>query len=440
MTATLIHNATVLTVDPQDSVRAATDVHIVDGRIAAIAPTGTLATAPGTQIIDASGAVLTPGFVQIHVHLCQVLFRNLADDLALMDWLQHRIWPMEAAHTPTSLRASADIGLAELLRSGTTCILDMGTVHHSDAIGAAVEESGMRAVIGKCMMDAPDAPPGLRERREDSLREAERLCRTWQGRANGRIGYAFAPRFAISCSDALLRDVAALARDLRAGIHTHASETPFEVETSLALHGLRNIEYLHACGLTGPDVVLAHGVWTDAREHAILAETGTSIAHCPITNLKLGSGIAPIPAMQEAGVNVGIGSDGAPCNNTLDIHTEMRVAALVQKVPHGPTAMPANRVIRMATMDGAKALGLDHEIGSVEVGKKADLVLHRFDQAYNGVAPQQIASTLVYASFPENVRSVWVDGRLVVDDGRVVTIDAPARLAAGREALAALGF
>lgn len=415
----VIKNGTLLTMDAEHRQLDGADVLVEDGRITQIG------TVERTDLdhVDASGMVVLPGFVQPHIHLCQTLFRNLADDLALIDWLETRIWPFEAAHDPASLKASAELGIAELIRSGTTCILDMGTVNHTDAIGEAVRDSGLRAFIGKCLMDHGDeVPNAMLEERSVSLAESNALFERWDGAADGRIRYAYAPRFVHSCSEALLVEVAQLARERGAILHTHSSETPFEIEETLRLHGKRNVEYLHACGLTGVRSVFAHGVWLDDTERELLRATQTRITHCPGSNMKLGSGIADIQALWDAGVVVGLASDGAPCNNTLDAQSEMRLAALIQKPIHGPTAMPAKRVLRMATIDGARVLGIDDQVGSIELGKRADLSMMRLNRLHNGVAGD-LESRIVYASFPENVDSVWVDGRPLMRGGVLTTLD-----------------
>ena len=320
MTRLAICRATILTMDADSTALERADVLIEGKQITAVGPDAAQSwrgAGVDFEEIDAEGMVLLPGFVQTHLHLCQVLFRNLADDLALIDWLQQRIWPMEAAHTPESLRASADLGIAELLRSGTTCILDMGTVHHTDAIGEAVRDSGIRAFIGKAMMDlGEEVPDGLMERTEDSLREAEALCDRWHGAENGRIGYAYCPRFALSCTTEMLEAISKLCEKSGALLHTHSSETEFEVETTERLYGSRNVHYLHSCGLTGARSVFAHGVWLDDSERVVLRDTGTAIAHCPSSNLKLGSGIANIPLLLEMGIKVGMTARRATIRST----------------------------------------------------------------------------------------------------------------------------
>jgi len=297
----LIKGATVVTLDDENSVFEG-DVFVEQGRIHEIgAPLGR--AYKSAEVIDARGLALLPGFVQTHVHLCQTLFRGAADDLALIDWLEKRIWPMEAAHTAESVYASARLGIAELIRGGTTCALTMETVRHTDAVFAAVEESGFRATVGKCMMDKGDAVPGaLLEQTEASIAESLALLERWHGCADGRIRYCFAPRFAVSCTRDLLERVAQLSRQRGVIVHTHASENKDEIKMVERETGLRNIDYLNEVGLAGSHVVLAHCVHLNDSELRVLSRTGTHVAHCPSSNLKLGSGFARIPEMIERGI------------------------------------------------------------------------------------------------------------------------------------------
>src|SRR3989440_7062856 len=356
----LIRGGTVVTMDAANTIVEG-DVLVRDGRIAAVGD----ASGTADLTIDASGCAVLPGFVQTHVHLCQTLFRGAADDLALIDWLKKRVWPMEAAHNGESARASARLGVAEMIKGGTTCALTMETVNHTLEAFRVVEETGFRATIGKCMRDTgDDVPDALHEETESSIRESLALLDEWHGRASGRIRYCFAPRFAVSCTRELLEQVAQLARKRGVMIHTHASENRTEIEMVERETGQRNITYLNSLGITGQHVALAHCVHLDKTELEILASTGTHVVHCPSSNLKLGSGIAPIKEMLERGISVSIGADGSPCNNRLDMFTEMRTAALLQKVQHGADVLPAQGTLRLATVDGARALGLEGEIGS----------------------------------------------------------------------------
>lgn len=378
------------------------------------------------EVIDCEGCIVMPGLVQPHVHLCQTLFRGMADGLALLDWLRDRIWPLEAAHDHASLLASALLGGAELLRTGTTAILDMATVRHTDAVFEACRQLGLRATIGKAMMDRGQGlPAGLRDTTENALTESLSLAGRWHGAEGGRLRYAMAPRFALSCTEKLLVEAARAARARGLLLHTHSSENPDEVLAVQDQTGRVNVEYLSDLGLSGTDTVLAHCVWLTSTEQRRLAESGTSVAHCPSSNLKLASGVANVPDLLRQGINVGLAADGAPCNNNLDGFVEMRLAGLVHKPKAGPAAMPAQTVVRMATMNGARALGLADEIGSLEPGKKADVVIVRADVLH--AAPfQDPYSALVFALNGRDVEHVFVDGQLRVKDGRVLGIDGPA--------------
>ena len=387
---------------------------------------------PARESVDAGGGLLLPAFVQTHIHLCQSLFRNLADDLSLLDWLKLRIWPMEAALTEADMTASAELGLAELLRGGTTTILDMGSVHHTDEIATVIERAKSRAFLGKAMMDKGEGvPDGLREDTRRSLRESEALQERWHGAAGGRIRYAYAPRFAPSCTTELLRSVGEICAADELVVHTHCAESVDEIALIRDEHGVSNVEYLEDCGLVGPRSVFVHMVHLDERDRSIVRATRTNITHCPASNCKLGSGIAPIPAYLAAGINVAIGADGAPCNNTLDAFTEMRLAALIHKPRFGPTAMNARTVLKMATVAGATALGMADELGTIEVGKRADLVHLRMDRPYNGVVGDPLAQ-IVYTGSRENVVDVWCQGERVVQSGELITLDEEAILARAR--------
>lgn len=416
----LIQGGTLLTIDPGDRIVRA-DLLIESGRVSQIG--GHIAEEQAAVIIDAAGCVVLPGFVQTHIHLCQTLFRGAADDLSLLDWLKQRIWPMEAAHTPESLRASARLGIAELIRGGTTCALTMETVKHTEEVFRAVEESGFRAVVGKCMMDRGEGvPEQLREETAASLQESLDLLEAWHGRDDGRIRYCFAPRFAVSCTRELLEQVARHSRERGVLVHTHASENLGEIAIVQQETGMRNLAYLESAGLAAPHVALAHCVHIDESELEILQRTQTKVVHCPSSNMKLGSGIARVAEMLSRGICVSLGADGAPCNNRLDMFTEMRSAALLQKATHGPEVLPASRVLRMATIDGARALGLDREIGSIEIGKRADLSI--IDVKTLHATPQSdLMSTIVYAAQPSDVQTVIIDGQVVMLDRWLTTMD-----------------
>jgi 5-methylthioadenosine/S-adenosylhomocysteine deaminase len=415
----LIRNGTIVTMDQNNSIVRG-DVLIRDGRIAEV---GEAINSDVDETIDADGCAVLPGFVQTHIHLCQTLFRGAADDLSLIDWLKKRVWPMEAAHTAESIRASARLGIAELIKGGTTCALTMETVRHTEEVLRVVEETGFRATVGKCMMDkGDDVPAELHEDTRQSIRESVALIEKWHGRSGGRVRCCFAPRFAVSCTAELLREVSELAKKHQVMIHTHSSENKNECEIVEAETGRRNVAYLDSLGISGTHVVLAHCVHLDTEEMEILARTKTNVAHCPSSNLKLGSGLARIAEMLARKIPVSLGADGAACNNRLDMFTEMRTAALLQKLAHGPEVLPAERVLRMATIDGARALGLDQEIGSVESGKRADVIVVKLDQLHS--SPQRdVVSALVYSAVPSDVRTTIIDGHLLMRDGELLTMN-----------------
>lgn len=394
---------------------------LVDGaHIAATGELGARALGRGPmRVLDARGCAVIPGLVQAHVHLCQVLFRGMADDLPLLEWLKQRIWPLEAAHDERSLAASAELGLLEMTLAGTTTILDMGTVHHYDAVFDACARAGMRAFGGKTMMDAGgDVPKGLRETTKESLRESDRLRDAWSGAAGGRLSYAYAPRFILSCTEALFRGAAERAadRDARVLLHSHVAEHPDERAAVREALGDDDVATLRRWGFAGPKTLLAHGVQLRDDEAARVAEDGTRIVHCPSANLKLGSGIARVAELDRAGVALAIGCDGAPCNNNLDPWIELRHAALLAKARTSTTALPARRAFRLATLDGARALGVDDQIGTLARGKRADVVVVRLDGPH--VEPGgDVFSRLVYACTARDVQHVIIDGELVVKDG-----------------------
>jgi 5-methylthioadenosine/S-adenosylhomocysteine deaminase len=362
--------------------------------------------------LSGAGLWLLPGFVMTHVHLCQTLLRNGPDDLPLLPWLSEHVWPGEAAHDPETLEISARLGIAELLAAGVTSLLDMGTVRHSDALFRAAAALGIRLTSGNALMDDPATnPPELLEEAAKGLAETERLFDSWHGRLDGRLRVAYCPRFAVSCTDALLREVGRRAKQDGLLVHTHASENADEVALVLSRTGRANVLYLDEVGISGPHVVLAHVIHTDESERALLASTGTHVAHCPSSNLKLASGLCPVPEYLAAGINVTLGPDGAPCNDRLDPWNEMRLAALLQKPRLGAGALSAWDVVRMATARGAAALGLADRTGTIEVGKRADFVL--LDQEAGFARPawrDDPYGPLVYSFDRGNVVGTYVDG------------------------------
>ena len=417
MTPLFVENALVIGMTKASDVTAGGHVLVEDGVITALHGDAErrareiAAAGRPLERLDARGLWLLPGFVQTHIHLCQTLLRNGPDDLPLLPWLRMHVWPGEAAHDEATLEVSARLGLAELLAGGTTAILDMGTVRHTDAVFRAAEASGLRVTSGNALMDDPATnPEDLRAGTDESLEEVERLAKKWHGAAGGKLRVAYCPRFAVSCTDRLLRGAAARALSNGFLVHTHASENAEEVALVMQRTGKRNVAYLDDVGISGSHVVLAHVIHTDEAERALLAARGTTVAHCPSSNLKLASGVCPVPEYRAQGIRVTIGADGAPCNDRLDAFTEMRLAALLPKVRLGPGALSAWDVVRMATAEGASALGL--LTGTLERGRRADLLL--LDPGSGFAEPttwrDDPYGPIVYSMDRSHVVATFVDG------------------------------
>jgi cytosine/adenosine deaminase-related metal-dependent hydrolase len=401
------------------------EVAIRDGRVTAVTE-GSAGETDAAQVLDAGGAAILPGFIQGHVHVVQSLLRHQADGLELLDWLRLRTWPYEAALDGDGVEAAAELGIAELLCGGTTTALDFGTTHDHDRVFRVAERLGIRFVSGKTHMDVGDgAPAKLLEDPEKSLADAAEIGQRWHGAADGRLGYAVAPRFALSCSSALLRGCAELARTHNWLLQSHAAENRDEVDEVRARSGRGNIEFLDDHGLLGADVILAHGVHLDEVDVGRLADTRTTICHCPGANLKLGSGIADVPSLLEAGVRVVVGADGPPCNNRLSIFHEMSLAATIHGLRRGPAALDPWTVLAMATREAAAALHLEREIGTLENGKVGDIVVVELDE-WSVLPGGDPASRIVFGGGPQMVRHVVVAGKPLIVDGTLVDVDTTA--------------
>ncbi|RSL32393.1 5'-deoxyadenosine deaminase [Salibacterium salarium] len=424
METTLIQNAEIITMNDQLDIVYG-DLLIEDNKIAKIGDDLTNDIHWNTRVIDGTGKTVLPGFVQTHIHLCQTLFRGQADDMELLDWLKKKMWPLEAAHDPESLYYSAKLGIGELIQGGTTTIMDMETVHHTNAAFEAMADSGIRALSGKVMMDlGEDLPSALLEETEQSISESIDLLNKWHGYDNNRIQYAFCPRFVVSCTEDLLMRVRDLSDYYNVLVHTHASENKEEVSIVEDRHGMRNVEYLDYIGLATERLVLAHCIWLSEREKQIIRDRNVRMTHCPGSNLKLASGIADVYELSQQGSSISLGADGASCNNNLDMFQEMRLAALLPKPYHGPASMPAKEVLKMATTSGAKALGMENDIGSLEVGKKADLFLLDLKNFHS--YPQETVdpiSRVVYSASAQDVETTIIDGKVVMENRDMKTMD-----------------
>lgn len=421
----LLRGGTILTLDENASVLPDTDLLIEGGRIARIGPA--LSTPPGASAVDVGDCLVLPGLIQGHVHLGQTLFRGLAEGRRLLPWLRERIWPLEAAHDEESAYVSGLVGAAECLLSGTTTVQEIGLGPGFRGLLRALDESGLRAVAGPCLMDAGDGmPAALVGGTEAVLEQAEAIGRELAAREDGRLRPALCPRFILSCSDALWHGIRELARLHGWPVHTHALEQPEETEAVRRLkEGRDEIDYFADIGLLDVPLRLAHGVGLTPAHLDRLRSHPTGVVHCPSANLKLGSGMADVVGIRRAGLPVGIGCDGAACNNDLDVLKEVHLAALLQIQRHGPEALRGVDVLRLVTSEGAQVLGLEDEIGSLEEGKRGDVaVLSRSQEP--ALWPREVVDIhdlVVYGGSCRAVRHVVVDGRLLVENGRIASID-----------------
>ncbi len=414
----LIHNCRVMTVDAAFTVIERGYVAITGSRIAAVGNAETEPLPDAAARIDGGGGILMPGLVNTHTHLPMTLFRGMAEDLPLETWLTRHMFPAEAAHiTPETAEAGARLGCAELLLSGTTTCCDGYFLE--GAVAAAAAASGIRAVLGHGVIDHP--APGCPDPQKN-VATAAAFCADWQA-VSPRIRPSIFCHSPYTCSADTLIRAKQTARELGVRFQIHVAETQEEVNAHIARHTMTPAAWLDQLGILDEQTLVVHGVWLSDADIALLAERGCGISHNPESNLKLGAGIAPVPAMQAAGLCVGLGTDGAASNNDLDLFGEMRTAALVQKAAQGdPTTLNAETVVRMATIDGARVLGMAAEIGSIEVGKAADLVL--LDSCSPRLTPvYHAASHAVYAAGGADVRDVFLDGEPVVINRRLITLD-----------------
>jgi 5-methylthioadenosine/S-adenosylhomocysteine deaminase len=417
MSSLLINHATLWPSADSDPVPDGS-LYAEDGVIRKLGPS--VEAFAADTVIDAKGNLVMPGLIQTHVHLCQTIFRGIAEDLPLLPWLREFIWPMEAAHDPVSLAASVRLSAAEMIRSGTTAFMSMETVRHTDAVVDALRETGLYGLVCHCLMDETAGYEPLAVSVSDGLDHCRALI--VQAADDPRIEIGVAPRFALSCSEESMKAACAFAREKGLMLHTHASEQVEEIQLVRERTGRLNVEYLHDVGLTGTDVGLAHCVHTEDSERRILKETDTRVLHCPSANLKLASGVAPVPEYLDMGLTVSLGADGAPCNNRMDNLMEMREAALIQKLRLGPEALSARDVVKMATEHGATTLRQDKRMGKLAEGMAANLIM--FDSNSLHVIPSEDPATnVVYAHEASDVVLNVVDGKVLYRDGEFTTID-----------------
>ncbi len=408
----LIDARWVIPVEPHGVVLDDHSVAIRDDSIVGIVPTAqaTLAFDPAERISLPQHALI-PGLVNAHTHAAMTLMRGYADDKPLMTWLNDHIWPAEAKHvSPQFVYDGTLLACAEMLRGGITCVNDM--YFYPESAAQAYVDSGMRAAIGLIALEFPTV---YASDADDYI--AKGLAARDRFRDESLLSYCMAPHAPYTVSDRTFAQLVTIAEELDLPIHLHLHETQDEIAESVDKHGARPLERMNALGLVSPRLIAVHAIHVTEREIALLAQNGCSVAHCPTSNLKLASGFAPIAAMQAAGLNVAIGTDSAASNNRLDMLADMRLAALLAKaVANDAAALPARIALRYATFNGARALGLQDRIGSIEIGKAADLAAIRLDSLE--LTPcYDPASQIVYAAGREHVSHVWVAGRLLVRNG-----------------------
>lgn len=429
----LIINATILTMNTQRDIITNGAIAITGNRIVAIGKTPILQAHYASEVtLDAAGKLIIPGLIDTHVHLAQALIRGCADDMELIQWLCDRVWVLQGNYTEDDGYASARLCIGEMLKSGTTTFLESMLAHRYgfDGIARAVQESGIRACLAGIVMDIgtyatqdSSMHPGMIESRETSMLGVLDMHSKWQGAADDRIHVWFGPRTPGGVTSELYREMTDLARQHDMGITMHLAEVEADKVFLQEKYGLSPVLYAESVGLLGPKSVLVHMVWLNNQDITKLAETGTHISHNPSSNSKLASGVCKVPQLLASGVNVALGCDGGPSNNDYDMIREMKLAAIIHKaVTKDPLIVPAETVLEMATINGARALGLEHEIGSLEVGKKADLVLIDLHRLHTTPSINPV-STLVYAATGGEVDTVLVDGKIVVQQRQLITLN-----------------
>lgn len=408
----------IIPVEPHGIVLENHAVAIADGKIVALLPRDEMAARCAAGLTQQLGShVLIPGLVNFHSHAAMTLMRGLADDLKLMDWLSNHIWPAEAKHaTAQFVYDGTLLACAEMLRGGITCFNDM--YFFPEMTARAALDAGMRAALGIIVIEFPTA---YASDAQDYLSKG--LAMRDELKHESTLSFCMAPHAPYTVSDKSFEQILTLSEQLQIPINTHLHETQDEIRESMVRFGVRPLARLEKLGLLGPNFIAVHAVHLEPAEIALLARLGCSVAHCPSSNLKLASGIAPVDRMLSSGINVGLGTDGAASNNRLDVFCEMRLAALLAKASsQNAETLPAHTALRMATLNAAQALGLERKIGSIEPGKSADLCAVNLDSIE--LSPcYDPASHLIYAAGREHVSNVWVAGKQLVDSGRILHMD-----------------
>ncbi len=434
MTNLLIENGSIVTVNRKGDVLPKGYIYTENDRIVAVdtgSPPDSLREKADT-VIDASLMTVMPGMVNAHSHLFQTFVRGLADDKPLLDWLKEAVWPVASALTEEDAYVAGLVGFIENIRSGATSIVDHHYIHtdprNSDGICQAAQATGVRLRLARGWADT-NYHPNFMENADQIILEMRRLLDTWQNAADGRIRVEFGPLIPWGCSDETMKKTYALAREWGLGTHIHVAETRAEVEMTLASHHMRHIEWLDYLGALGPDTHLVHSVWLTDEEIDLIANRQAIVVHCPVSNMYLASGIAPIVKLREKGVTVALACDGSGSNNSNDMMETLKFTACLQKVGTlDAMALYPEDVLDMACRGGAMTFGQPDLIGSLEVGKKADLVLVDLDSPFM-MPVHKVPSALVYNARASQVDTVIIDGQIVMRNKEITIIDEKAVLA-----------
>lgn len=414
----VIHASWIIPVDERNSVHRDACLAVFEGKILGICSSETADQHfRANRTLHLDGQALIPGLINTHGHAAMALFRGIADDQPLQNWLEQHIWPLEARFVNEDfVYQGTQLAIAEMIRSGTTCFADM--YFFPEASARAATEAGIRVQLAAPVIDFPNP---WSANADEGILKTTRLHDAW--RNSELVSTAFGPHAPYTVSDEPLKRIAVLAEELDLPIHMHVHETAFEVEQAMQNLGQRPIQRLHNLGILSPRLICVHATQLSEQDIDQLHESGAHVAHCPESNLKLASGFCPVDTLHRRGINVSLGTDGAASNNDLDMFSEMRTAALLAKAVSGDAcALPAGRALRMATIDGARALGLDRMIGSLEPGKRADITAIKLDEL-NTVPVHNPVSQLVYSTQASQVSHVWVNGRLLLNNGELTTIN-----------------
>jgi cytosine/adenosine deaminase-related metal-dependent hydrolase len=429
----IVSNGLIVTMDRRRRILKEASIAIDDKKIIAIGKERDIKKTYRADVkIDATNHIVMPGFVDGHVHVAQSILRGCGDDIDALAWLKDRIWPLQGQFDEKDGRLSAEFAILGMIKCGTTAFGEtlIHTRYGFNGIAEVVEKSGVRAALAKAIMDSATFAggetffhPGMHEEKDASIREAVEMIRKWHGKADDRVRVWFGPRPVGHCSLETYREIGELARKYRTGVNIHMSQVKSQIDYTKKEFGLLPVELMSKARLLGKNVLFGHAIMINDKEIGLISRTGTSVCHVPASDMKLVQGVAPIPKYIERGVNVCLGCNGGPNNNTHDMIREMRLASYLHKITTmNPEVLPAETMLEIATVNGAKALMIENKTGSLEVGKAADMIL--IDLKEPQLHPvHNPASTLVYAASGADVSHVIVDGRVLMEDRQVKTLD-----------------